>query len=110
MIAACPAPSDEPAITVSDHFGSPLVSRNWAQPSSGWFAARYWSSLLSRFSMLFARFTLTIGDVSTPLRSSIRILIAHSGDVESGTSLGPQPVGGGNAIGASLRYASRMVW
>src|SRR5687768_16412059 len=110
MIAAWPAPSDEPAITVSDHFGSPLVSRNSPQPSSGWFAARYWSSLLSRFSMLFARLTSTIDESPSPSSSSNRILIAQSGDAAFGAGLGPQPNGGANAIGASLRYASKIVW
>ena len=110
MIATWPAPSDEPVMTVFDHTGSPLPSTNCPQPSAaGRVRARYASSLLSRFSMLLARLTLTIGEMSPGLarsRISVRALIAQSDG--RGLLVGQVPAAGDRAvgdaaIGASLR-------
>src|SRR3954454_19138500 len=84
IIAASPAPSDEPAITVSDHLGvgsGPLrFSTNFDHPSPGEVVAKCTSSLPSRFSMLFASSTFTTLDLSSPLRISSRRSCAQVGD------------------------------
>ena len=111
MIATWPAPSEEPVMTVFAHTGSPAASMNCPQPSAaGQVRARYTSSLLSRFSMLLARLTLTIGEMSaggsTPVSSSVRALIAQSTGADSLSGRFPQPgiaAVGNAAIGASLR-------
>src|SRR4051794_41380825 len=106
-MAASPAPSDEPAITVCDQSGSlPVESRNCAQPSSRYVDARYTSSLLRRFSMLLARSTLTVVDSSLPSRISRRASRAQFGAEGDGSTVFPQPGGlalVAAAIGASLR-------
>ena len=107
MMATWPAPSDEPVMTVFDHTGSPLASTNCPQPSAaGRVRARCASSWLSRFSMLLARLTFTIVELSSPVRSSVRALIAQSTGADSLSGRFPQPgiaAVGDAAIGASLR-------
>ncbi|PYO78982.1 MAG: hypothetical protein DMD67_03850 [Gemmatimonadetes bacterium] len=71
IIAAFPPPWEWPLTAICDHFG--LSSRrNRAHPSSGYCRVRYWSSLVSRLSMLFATLTFRKATRSIPSMISRR--------------------------------------
>ena len=85
MIAACPAPSDEPVSTVRDQSSFPLASRNCA-PLLASGRGEVLSSLFSRFSMPLGSSTVTRSDDGSRSRISLRMSIAQS----AGASFGPR--------------------
>ncbi len=93
MIAAWPAPSDEPVITVSGPLRLAAGVEELRPALASGRSARCASSLLSRFSMLLARSTFTSPTTASPVRISCARRSRSPAGASFGSALVPHPAG-----------------